>query len=61
MHIERSAYRTIWLAVAVLLAAGWAAYGLVGNDSSAFLVAMVIATIVLGGGTALLLRPTRNG
>ncbi len=61
MRIGQSTYRSIWLAVALLLAAGWAAYGLVGKGSSAFLAAMVIASIILGGGTALLLRPSRDG
>jgi hypothetical protein len=35
--------------VAVILGAGWVAYGFLGNGNTVFLAIMVILTILLGG------------
>lgn len=58
--VERMAYRMVRLVVALLLGAGWAAYGLIGSENSVFLTVMVVATIILGGGAAILLQPHRE-
>ena len=39
-----------------MLAAGWVAFGMLGNGNQIFLTIMVILTMVLGAGAALLLR-----
>jgi hypothetical protein len=43
--------------VGLLLAAGWALYGIAANDNKGFLAVMVVLSILLGGGTAVLVRP----
>jgi hypothetical protein len=57
IRVDRRSYGSIWGLIAILLAAGWAAYGLIGGGSELFLTLMVVATIILGGGAAVLLRP----
>jgi hypothetical protein len=56
IRVDRRSYGSIWGLVVILLAAGWAAYGLIGNGDTLFLTIMVVATIVLGGGVAMLVR-----
>jgi hypothetical protein len=57
IRVDRRSYGSIWGLVVILLAAGWAAYGLIGNGDTLFLTIMVVATIVLAGGVAVLVRP----
>jgi hypothetical protein len=57
IRVDRRSYRSIWAFVAILLAAGWAAYGLIGSGNAIFLTLMVVATIIVGGGIAVLVRP----
>ncbi|HEY7022740.1 MAG TPA: hypothetical protein VH349_16605 [Ktedonobacterales bacterium] len=57
IRVDRRSYGSIWAFVAILLAAGWAAYGLIGGGNAIFLTLMVVATIILGGGVAVLVRP----
>jgi hypothetical protein len=56
IRVDQRSYRSIWAFVAILLAAGWAAYGLIGGGNAIFLTLMVVATIILGGGVAVLVR-----
>jgi hypothetical protein len=57
MHqLGRMAFRMIWGITGVIVAAGWAVYGLVGSNSNVFLAVMVAVTIVLYGSTAVLVR-----
>jgi hypothetical protein len=57
IRVDRRSYTSIWALIAVLLAAGWAAYGIIGGGNPIFLTLMVVATIILGGGAAVLVRP----
>jgi len=57
IRVDRRSYTSIWAFIAILLAAGWAAYGLIGEGNAIFLTLMVVATIILGGGVAVLVRP----
>ena len=57
IRVDRRSYGSIWAFIAILLAAGWAAYGLIGGGNPIFLTLMVVATIILGGGAAVLVRP----
>ena len=56
IRVDRRSYGSLWAFIAILLAAGWASYGLIGDGSTLFLTLMVVATIILGGGAAVLLR-----
>ena len=55
-RISKQNVGTIWALIGLILAAGWVAYGFLGNGSQVFLAVMVIATMLLGGGAAILLR-----
>jgi hypothetical protein len=57
IRVDRRSYTSIWALIAILLAAGWAAYGIIGGSNPIFLTLMVVATIILGGGAAVLVRP----
>jgi hypothetical protein len=57
IRVDRRSYTSVWAFIAILLAAGWAAYGLIGGGNPIFLTLMVVATIILGGGAAVLIRP----
>ena len=57
IRVDRRSYASIWAFIAILLAAGWAAYGIIGGGNPIFLTLMVVATIILGGGVAVLVRP----
>jgi hypothetical protein len=57
IRVDRRSYGSLWAFIAILLAAGWAAYGLIGGGNAIFLTLMVVATIILGGGAAVLVRP----
>ena len=61
IRVDRRSYGSIWAFIAILLAAGWAAYGLIGGGNAIFLTLMVVATIILGGGVAVLVRPRDSG
>lgn len=61
IRVDRRSYTSIWALIAILLAAGWAAYGLIGGGNPIFLTLMVVATIILGGGVAVLVRPRDSG
>lgn len=41
---------------AIILGAGWVAYGLLGNGNTVFLAIMLILTILLGAGAVFLVR-----
>jgi hypothetical protein len=56
IRVDRRSYTSIWALIAILLAAGWAAYGIIGGGNPIFLTLMVVATIILGGGAAVLVR-----
>jgi hypothetical protein len=47
--------RAIWGLVAVILAAGWVAYGIL-DGGQVFLVVMVVLSILLGGAALFLVR-----
>jgi len=47
---------SIYGLIGLVLAAGWVAFGMLGNGNQVFLTVMVILTMVLGAGAALLLR-----
>ena len=51
---------SIWGLIGVLLAAGWVAYGMAGHGDTTFLTIMTVATVVLGGGAAVLLRSQKS-
>jgi hypothetical protein len=57
IRVDRRSYGSIWALIALVLAAGWAAYGLIGDGNTVFLTLMVVASIILAGGAAVLLRP----
>jgi hypothetical protein len=56
IRVDRRSHTSIWALIAILLAAGWAAYGIIGGGNPIFLTLMVVATIILGGGAAVLVR-----
>jgi hypothetical protein len=56
IRVDRRSYTSIWALIAILLAAGWAAYGIIGGGNPIFLTLMVVATLILGGGAAVLVR-----
>ena len=45
--------------IGVLLAAGWVAYGMLGDGNQVFLTVMVLLSIVSGALVTFLLRPRR--
>ena len=49
IEVDPRTRSAIWGIVGVILAAGWVAYGLLGDENSVFLAIMVILTIILGG------------
>jgi hypothetical protein len=56
IQVSTQAYRAIWAFMGILIGAGWAAFGIVGGENQVFLAIMVVISMVLGGGTAVLLR-----
>jgi hypothetical protein len=56
IRVDRRSHTSIWALIAILLAAGWAAYGIIGGGNPIFLTLIVVATIILGGGAAILVR-----
>jgi hypothetical protein len=56
IRVDKSTYGAVWAIVAILIAAGWIAYGMVGEENRAFLTTMVIVSVVLGAGTAVVLQ-----
>jgi hypothetical protein len=56
IRVDTQTYGAIWAFVAIVIGAGWAAFGILGNDNQVFLAVMVVITMILGGGTAVLLR-----
>ncbi len=57
ISIERRAYRVMWALIGLLLAAGWVVYGMAASGNRTFLIVMVVLSILLAGGAAILLRP----
>jgi hypothetical protein len=51
---------TIWALIGLILGAGWVAYGLLGSGNQVFLTVMILATMLLAGGAAILLRGSSN-
>ncbi|HEU0031236.1 MAG TPA: hypothetical protein VFQ53_11425 [Kofleriaceae bacterium] len=51
----RHGRKSSWAFLSIVLAAGWAAYGIL-DGGKVFLVVMVAATMILGGGLAVLQR-----
>ena len=51
----REPQKSWWALTAIVLGAGWAAYGIL-DGGKVFLAVMVAATMILGGGTAMLSR-----
>jgi hypothetical protein len=49
IEVDPRTRSAIWGMVAVILGAGWVAYGFLGNGNTVFLAIMVILTILLGG------------
>lgn len=56
IQVEKQQYGTIWAIIGLVLAAGWVAFGMLGNGNTVFLTVMVILSLVLGGGAAIVLR-----
>ena len=56
IQVDGRTRSSIWGLIGLVLAAGWVAYGMLGNGNQVFLTIMVILTMVLGAGAALLLR-----
>lgn len=55
-QLNQQSRGAIWGLIALILGAGWVAYGMLGNGNQVFLTIMVILSMVLAGGAALLLR-----
>ena len=51
--------KTWWAFISIVLAAGWAAYGIL-DGGKVFLAVMVVASMILGGGMAVLGRQPRG-
>ena len=56
IEVQPQTRTAIFGLVAIILAAGWAAYGLIGDSNQLFLTIMVVLTILLGAGAAVLVR-----
>ncbi len=56
IRVGRRAYRAAWILVVAVLVVGWAIYAIVHNPSEAFLVVMIVLTVVLLSNAAGLLR-----
>lgn len=54
-QVDRQVYSALWGFCGVLMAAGWAAYGLL-EGGTVFLTVMVVLSIVLFGGMAVLVK-----
>jgi len=52
-------HKTSWAFLSIVLAAGWAAYGIL-DGGKVFLAVMVVASMILGGGMAVLRRQSRE-
>ena len=55
-EISDSAYRAIWQLLALILVAGWIAFGMLGHGNKVFLAIMVIYTVVAFAGFGALVR-----
>lgn len=55
IQVDPRTRTSIWGLVAVVLAAGWVAYGILGGGQ-VFLVVMVVLSILLGGAALFLVR-----
>ena len=56
IQVDGRTRSSIYGLIGLVLAAGWVAFGMLGNGNQVFLTIMVILTMVLGAGAALLLR-----
>jgi hypothetical protein len=56
IQVDPRTRSAMWGLFGVVLAAGWVAYGMLGNGSQVFLTVMLILTIVLGGVATFLVR-----
>jgi hypothetical protein len=54
--VDRPTRFAIWGMVAIVLTAGWVAFGMLASDSQLFLVTMVVVSILLGGVAVFLVR-----
>jgi hypothetical protein len=55
IQVDPRTRTSIWGLVAVVLAAGWVAYGILGGGQ-VFLVVMVVLSILLGGAAVFLVQ-----
>ncbi|GAB1645342.1 hypothetical protein KRMM14A1259_57650 [Krasilnikovia sp. MM14-A1259] len=58
-ELDPKRYRAVWALIGILLGAGWAVYGMTGGGRT-FLTVMVVLSMVLGAGGAVLLRSRRT-
>ncbi len=61
IRVSSSTYGAIWGLVGLLLGAGWVAYAMLGGGNRVFLTVMIIASMVGGAGTAILVKPRNDG
>jgi hypothetical protein len=59
IEVDPRTRSAMWGFFAVLLGAGWAAYGIVGGESQVFLAVMVALSIVLAGVATFVVRVRR--
>jgi hypothetical protein len=62
IRVDGRTFASVLAFIGVLLGAGWVAYGMLGNGDQVFMTIMIVATIVLAGGAAVLMKtkPSSN-
>jgi hypothetical protein len=56
IEVDPRTRSALWGLVGVVLAAGWVAYGMLGDGNQVFLTAMLVLTIILGGVVTFVVR-----
>jgi hypothetical protein len=61
IRVGSSTYAAVWALVGLVLGAGWVAYGMLGDGNQVFLTVMIVASMLLGAGTAIVVKRRPEG
>lgn len=56
IRVKASSYRAMWALIGIFLGAGWVVYGMLASQNIVFRTVMVVASMVLCGGTGVLVK-----
>ena len=54
--VSKQAHSGVWALISLTIGAGWVLFGLLGNGNTVFLAVMVVLSMELTGGAAVLLK-----